>query len=248
MPPSDPTPRPAGRPPGAAGPTRDALHRVATHVLARARAAHDGRFGLRVTPGGIGTPAFGPDATVLRLAGTVLVLEDRPGAGGGTEALELTGRSLGDAAVFAGVDLAAPFAPGADAPPVGDAAAALALDPPTARALLDGYRLGAAVLDRLVPGLRTPSVAQLWPEHFDLALDADTPAGRVTLGVSPGDGGHPAPYLYVSPWEPARPGDPAYWNARFGALAAWSEVLTTGDPVATGGAFFRRGLDLLAGS
>lgn len=247
MPPTDPMPRPTARPLGAVGPTRDALHRLATHVLARARAAHGGRFGLRVTPGGMGTPAFGPDGTVLRLAGTVLVLEHRPGAGGGAEALELAGRSLGDAAAFAGVDLAAPFAPGADAPPVGDAAAALTLDPPVARALLDWYRLGAEVLDGLVPGLRTPSVAQLWPEHFDLALDADTPAGRVSLGASPGDGGHPAPYLYVGPWEPARPGDPAYWNAPFGAVVAWSEVLATGDPVATGAAFFHRGLDLLAG-
>ena len=33
---------------------------MATHVLARRRHAVSGRFGLRATPGGIGTPAFGP--------------------------------------------------------------------------------------------------------------------------------------------------------------------------------------------
>ena len=37
-------------------PTRDELQRIATHVLARARFAATGRFGLRATPGGFGTP------------------------------------------------------------------------------------------------------------------------------------------------------------------------------------------------
>ena len=56
-------------------PTRDALQRVATHVLARARFAATGRFGLRATPGGFGTPAFGDGVEVLRVAGEVLVRE-----------------------------------------------------------------------------------------------------------------------------------------------------------------------------
>ena len=37
-------------------PTRAALHRVAVHVLARTRTEASGRFSLRVTTGGIGTP------------------------------------------------------------------------------------------------------------------------------------------------------------------------------------------------
>src|SRR5438093_1388828 len=43
----------------AVNPTRGALQRVATHVLARARFLSTGKFGLRATPGGFGTPAFG---------------------------------------------------------------------------------------------------------------------------------------------------------------------------------------------
>src|SRR5580704_14219833 len=41
---------------------RSNLHLVATHVLARARFRATGRFGLRVTWDGLGTPAFGPNA------------------------------------------------------------------------------------------------------------------------------------------------------------------------------------------
>ena len=56
------------------------LQRVATHILARRRHAACGRFGLRATPGGIGTPAFGPsDAIeVLRTSGSFLVHEVGP--------------------------------------------------------------------------------------------------------------------------------------------------------------------------
>ncbi|MCE3551783.1 hypothetical protein LWC33_09985 [Pseudonocardia sp. RS11V-5] len=64
--------------------------------------------------------------------------------------------------------------------------------------------------------------------------------------TSPGDTTHPAPYAYVSPWEP-RTGP--FWNARFGALRPATELrdaeslatfLAEGsaaahrDPVATG--------------
>ena len=45
-------------------PTRDVLKRIATHVLARRRYAATGRFGLRATPGGFGTPAFGDTVEV----------------------------------------------------------------------------------------------------------------------------------------------------------------------------------------
>src|SRR5262245_10681805 len=41
--------------------TRAELHRVAAHVIARRRFVVTERFGLRVTPGGFGTPLFGDD-------------------------------------------------------------------------------------------------------------------------------------------------------------------------------------------
>ena len=42
--------------------TRAALHTVAAHILGRRRFAVSGRFGLRASPGGIATPAFGDGA------------------------------------------------------------------------------------------------------------------------------------------------------------------------------------------
>jgi hypothetical protein len=53
--------------------TRVALQQVAVHVLARRRHAMTGRFGLRPTPGGLGTPLFG-EGEVVRISGDVLVV------------------------------------------------------------------------------------------------------------------------------------------------------------------------------
>jgi len=226
--------------------TRAELQRVATHVLAGARAAHGGRFGLRVTPTGIATPPFGHDDTVVRVAGTDLVVESQSDDGVTARALSLHDVSLADAAAFTGSTLDGGFAPGADAPPIGDPDVRLVLDPMCVAIVLDWYRTGARVLDAVLPQLDRPSAAQLWPEHFDLGLQATTTAGGVNLGASPGDGGVSEPYLYVAPWTDARPGDPDYWNASYGAVATRSTLRAGGDPVSAGIAFVTRGLELLA--
>jgi hypothetical protein len=218
---------------------------VATHVLARARADHGGRFGLRATPTGIATPPFGPDDTVLRLAGTRLVHERRIGTDTRMAVLDLPGRSLADAAAFAGVDLSPPFSPGDDAPPVGEPDRVLAPDPVSSELVLSWFVLGARVLDAVLGDLTAPTVPQVWPEHFDIALGATTGSGGVTLGASPGDDGVPGAYFYVATWEAARPGDREFWNAPFGAVAARSDLDATGDPERAGVAFFRSGLDAL---
>ena len=49
--------------------TREVLHRVAAHVLGRRRYQVSGRFGLRASPGGFATPAFGDGPEVVRIAG-----------------------------------------------------------------------------------------------------------------------------------------------------------------------------------
>lgn len=224
--------------------TRRELQRIATHVLARGRAAHGGRFGLRATPSGIGTPMFGPDDTVLRLAGTVLVREHQGTDGATAATFDLPGRSLAEACRFAGVDLDAPFSPGGDAPVPGDPDAPLLVDQAVTDELLGWFSFGARVLDGLLATLTEPTVAQLWPEHFDLGLAARTGSGGVTLGASPGDDSVPEPYVYVAPWDAGRPGDPAYWNASFGAVATAGD-LAGPDPVAAATAFARHGLTLL---
>ena len=225
--------------------TRTELQRVATHVVARARWSHGGRFGLVATPSGLATPHFGDDDTVVRLAGTTLIVERRTSDGVLAATLALPGASLAAAATFVGTDLDGPFSPGADAPAVGDPDAPLALGSESAAVALGWYATGARVLDAVLPRLSRPTAAQLWPEHFDLGLSGTTAAGGVNLGASPGDAGVTEPYLYVGPWTADRPADPAYWNAGFGAVATRSELLGTGDPVAAGVAFVERGLDLL---
>jgi hypothetical protein len=227
--------------------TRVDLQRVAVHVLARRRHAASGRFGLRATPGGFGTPSFGPpeEPEVLRVSGTTLLHE----AGGSVRTASLVGTSLGELAAFAGVDLAAPFSAGDDTPEVGDPRATLAVDPAAAAELASWFDLGWRALDAVVDGAREPTALQLWPEHFDAGCSVVVgpgPDDRANLGASPGDDACPEPYLYVGPWGARRPGDPRYWNAPFGAVLVASAMPADDRARAEAAvAFLRRGIALL---
>ena len=229
--------------PSAFGPTRDALHRVAAHVLARRRGDASGRIGLRAAPGGFATPAFGEDVEVLRCSGDLLIHE----RGGRAALLPMT--TLADLAEAAGVDLAGPLAIGGDPPPLGDPRAPLAVDAAAARVLGGWFAFATEVLDAVAAGAAEPSAVQLWPEHFDVACHAvggPGAGGRANLGGSPGDAHHAEPYLYVGPWGAERPGDPAFWNAPFGAILPHARLREAEDPRGLAEAFLRRGLDLLA--
>lgn len=225
-------------------PTRDALHRVATHVLARARHAATGRFGLRATPGGFGTPAFGDGAEVLRVAGDGLLREHD----GRVSTMPMSGATLADLAAFAGVDLTTPFHAGDATPPAGDPHAALMLDAGDAARLADWWHLGWRVLDTAIAPARDAMAVQLWPEHFDAGTSVAIGEGerdRCNLGASPGDAFDDEPYLYVGPWSERRPGDASFWNAPFGAALRRDDLLAERDPFAAGVEFLRRGLALL---
>jgi hypothetical protein len=230
--------------------TRDALQRVAVHIVARARQQATGRFGLRVTPGGFGTPEFGDDLTRVRVSGGALVRETGGTSGASNAAMPIDGATLAELARFAGVDLSAPLDVGHDTPALGDASAALAVAAASGRALGAWFALAGAALDEVVAGLpaaAAPTLVQVWPEHFDAALDlAAAPDRRVNLGGSPGDGFHADPYLYVGPWTADRPADATYWNAPFGAVLGYAELLGDPDPLGSAMAFFERGIALLA--
>lgn len=229
--------------------TRATLQRVATHVLARRRAALCAKFGLRATPGGIGTPACGPDHEVVRISGTRLIRETS-GETNATTSLELDGATLAAAAQLAGVDLSEPLEVGHDTPPLGDPDQRLALDGAAARHVFRWFDLGWHVIDATLGSLgidAAPTVVQLWPEHFDVGCDvAVSTDRRANLGASPGDSSSTEPYLYVGPWDDGRPGDPAYWNAPFGAVRGYAALRSATNPQELGSAFLRRGLDLLA--
>ena len=241
--------------PSSYGPTREGLHRVAVHVVARARAQATGRFGLRVTPGGFGTPEFGAGPQRVRVSGSSLVAESGAANGATTRTVALDGSSLSDVARTAGVDLASDLSVGDDTPPLGDVDLPLSIERTAAAVVAGWFALVAQSLDAVVADLdatAAPTMVQLWPEHFDVALDVafDPSAAterRVNLGGSPGDGWRAEPYLYVGPWTGDRPGDPAFWNAPFGAVLGHEDVASSADPGAAAVAFFRRGLALLSG-
>ena len=231
--------------------TRDALQRVAVHIVARARdqgGAHS--IGLRVTPGGFGTPEFGPDVTRVRVSGGLILRESGGPDRVTTIAREIDGATLAELADVAGVDLAADLDVGHDTPPLGDPDEPLQIDLAAARALAGWYAKTNAALDHVVASVdadAAPALAQLWPEHFDAALDlAATSDRRVNLGGSPGDGFHGEPYIYVGPWTSDRPGDAHFWNAPFGAVIGYGELRAADDPVDVATAFFLRGVELLA--
>ena len=191
-----------------------------------------GRFGLRATPGGFGTPAFGPDPEVVRVSGTWLVHE----VGGAATRMAMPGACLRDLSRFVGADLAAPFSVGDGGPDIGDADAPLDIDGDEANAMAEWFALGWRVLDEVVGATAAATEAatiQLWPEHFDAATTVGLGASeKVNLGFSPGDGFEPEPYVYVGPFSRPLPGDRSFWNADFGALRRASEIHATPDATA----------------
>jgi hypothetical protein len=226
--------------------TVTALRRIAVHVVARARFQTTGRFSLRVTPGGFGTPEL-PDGRRVRVSGPMLVVEsDAPGAAS-TRSMSIPRASLAGLAHHAGVRLAAPLDVGSDTPTTGPIGVPIVIDPGGITAICRWFEVSAAILDSVVGGLpaktSSPSLGRLWPEHFDVAIDVQARDGvRTNIGASPGDGFIDEPYLYVGPWTADRPGGGTYWNAPFGAAVPASALASFDDGVA----FLREGIARLA--
>ena len=223
--------------------TREALHTLAEHVIAPARYQVDGHIWLVPTAGGFGTPTFGEGERV-RVDGVELVHE-RPGS---TRRIAIT--TLGDAAQFLGSPLGAPtevYKPATACMPD----APLHVDADAARVLAAWLEFVASLLHELreAYATQTPTVTQLWPEHFDVALAAgDADAGtRATYGASPGDGTVPVPYLYAGPWDPNRR-TAAFAAYPFGAATTYDELRDALDERSAGRDFFFDSAALLLGA
>lgn len=227
--------------------TRLALHAVAEHVLTPARHAANAKIGLRFTLAGFGTPFFrdgdGADRQ-LRVEAGRLVVQD----GTGLTRHDLT--TLRAAAEVSGGPLGAPtelFTPTT----AGDPDAELAVDAAAAALLGDWYGFAASVLEVARtggPAADPPGRVQLWPEHFDLAVDLGTQAdgSRLTLGASPGDEPHPEPYLYALPWVDVDRG--GFWSDPHfpGASLAYADLVAADDQRAAALDFFSRAVSELA--
>jgi hypothetical protein len=127
----------------------------------------------------------------------------------------------------------------------------LDVDPGAAGALATWFAFGAGVLEELraeTPRSGEPTPPQLWPEHFDVAIELGSEeAGlRAGYGASPGDEKHPEPYLYVTLWS-ARPEPSELWNASdfAGAELSYPELLAADDRRLAALDFFRTRRDAL---
>jgi len=223
-------------PPGFAA-TRDGLHRVAEELVAPARKPQN-EIALVQSPGGFGTPPFEFEGARMRVRvdGTELVLE----AEGEDRRAELD--SIAAGAELLGPDLLPGGLPGDETP--------LGLDDDAASSLAAWFEFAAELLGSLrkrLPAAADASPAILWPEHFDLAIEAGEEASEAgaTYGASPGDENHAEPYLYVGPWAKQ---EGELWNATgfAGAELGYEELLETGDSHSLALTFFEKRHEALA--
>ena len=223
--------------------TRRSLHQLAYFALAPARHAVNGKIGLRYTQGGFGSPFFGANEQVRFENGYLVrqtdVVESRPVStlGAAVELFHIPYREIW----FEGF--------GDHLPPIG-LNEQLLLDEVAAAAVAEWFGFGASVLEQLrrSPAAVDVSRVQLWPEHFDLAIEMGAANSRASYGASPGDGHHPRPYLYVSAPGSIDRSDP-FWNDRAfnGASLSYDELLAAEDQRAVALAFFNRGYRTLQG-
>jgi hypothetical protein len=218
-------------------PTRLALHRLAERVISPARRTSNGKIGLRFTRGGFGTPFFGDDAQI-RVERDQLVVQ-RPGM-----VLRAPITTLDAAADHVGRNLLP------DDVQLG--AAPLEVDATASAFLGEWYGFAASVLEELraeAGEAVDPSRVQLWPEHFDLAVELgrEDANARAAYGCSPGDDLSDEPYIYVAPWAAPPPGE--LWQAAgfTGALMPFAELRDAPDQRTAALEFFRTRLAALTG-
>ncbi len=233
--------------------TRLSLHRIGAYVLSPARRRANGKIGLRYTRDGFGTPFFvdpadGATSMQVRAAGTDVVVQ----RGDAVDTIPIT--TLNAVAAALGTVPDVEWASQFDIPGPGGLDDELPVDAAAAQALARWYGLATSVLEELRADDASVDASnpQLWPEHFDPAIEvgADAAKHRASFGFSPGDaeGGEAEPYVYVGPWYPESRGDDPFWNATSfpGGMLRYRDLLAADDQRATALAFLRRGRELLA--
>jgi len=198
--------RPLGPLPADFAATRAALHRVAEDVLKPKRELETGNeIALGFTPGGFGTPPW--DRGVASVTSGLIRVE--------------------------GVEIVTVEGDGESREPAGE------IDPAGAAALADWFAFGTVVLAELIARHQVlePAPIRLWPEHFDVATELGSEAAeqRANYGASPGDDGHPEPYLYVGPWDQsvADADSDGLWDATtfVGAEMPYARIVASDDQV-----------------
>ena len=220
--------------------TRDFLHQVAFFAVAPKRYAETGKLGLRYTHRGFGTPFFGDDEQV-RVEGGQLVHQTWQGLTSAVlttlgQACDLLGIPYRDSWYGAFHDPPAPIGP----------TVPLVVDEKAAAMIADWFGFATLVLERLrrLPVAEDITRVQLWPEHFDIAIEMGSAekGHRASYGASLGDRNHPEPHFYVAPWTEPDPDD-SYWNdpAFKGASLSFRKLLSEENPAAAALVFLERG-------
>ena len=226
--------------------TRLSLHRLAAYVIAPARYRKTERFGLRATNGGFGTPYFGEQRRI-RVAGLELVDE----LAGEERVTPIT--SLNAAADFLGEPVDTETAAEHDSPAAGDRDEDLDIDIECSNYLGRWFDMAFEALNavREDDASVDASEPQLWPGHFDPAIEIGDENHRGSYGASPGDDGIAEPYVYLGIWWPDRLSvdtDDPFWNAPSfnGAILKASDFPADVDPVEVAAKFWREARDMLA--
>ncbi len=224
---------------------RTNLHRLATYVVAPARHQVNGKFGLRWTKGGFGTPFFGNDRQV-RVDGNLLIVQEA------SYVKSTPISSMAGAAEFIGSGIDDKIAAEHDSPPLGDVNADLGVTADVVQFLDGWWGMGTAALERVRADEKSidPGRVQLWPGHFDPAIEIGDVDRRASFGASPGDQTSNEPYLYISIWWPDRldlSDSDDFWNAEgyVGARMPYSFIKSQPDPLTSAIDFFRGGRDRL---
>ena len=191
--------------------SRDDFHRVAYGVISNARKAANGKFGLRYTAGGFGTPFFGDDEQV-RVEGTELIVQR------GDTVVAETLTTLARAAEVAGTVANADQAEH-DTIELGDLDRALDIREDVGAFLGDWFGFGTSVLEEARLLATAPdddlSRVQMWPGHFDPGLRDGQPRRRPSgdvRGLTRRRFSHDEPYLYVASWGEIDRSQFEYWN------------------------------------
>jgi hypothetical protein len=203
-------------------------------------------MGLRPYQGGFGTPEF--EGRVARVDGTLIVQE----GAGGTSSRTIS--SVRDTVEFFGQPYEEKWFEGFRDPltPI-DPDQPLEIRSENTVALAHWLDFAWKLLTEL-QGHAQPdddvSEIQLWPEHFDPAIELGSQdrGQRASYGASPGDVNHLEPYVYVASWSEIDRSEP-YWNDESfnGSSFAYRDLLVARDPVAAALDFFLNGHRLIHG-
>ena len=201
-----------------------------------------GKFGLRFTQNGFGTPFFGDDQQV-RVEGTELVVQT------GDKVKSEPISTLAAASAMVGVTPGSEAAEH-DSPELGDLDEDLIVDEASGEFIADWFGFATSVLEelRLTPGAKDAGRVQLWPGHFDVAIEVGEADAnqRATYGASLGDDDHDEPYLYIGPWAEVDLSN-SFWNehAFNGASLNYTDLLEEPDPRQAAIEFFQTGHQVL---